>query len=85
MQLSRKEILEKLQDIMISINDNDREKIEASTEETRLVEDIGLTSVGMLYLVIVLEESFRIKFEDVGTSTFDTVGKVIDYIEGRLK
>ena len=29
MQLSRKEILEKLQDIMISINDNDREKIEA--------------------------------------------------------
>lgn len=85
MQLSRKEILEKLQDIMISINDNDREKIEASTEETRLVEDIGLTSVGMLYLVIVLEESFQIKFEDVGTATFDTVGKVIDYIEEKLK
>lgn len=85
MQLNRKEILEKLQDIMISINDEERRKIEASTEETRLVEDIGLTSVGMLYLVIVLEESFQIKFEDVGTSTFDTVGKVIDYIEEKLK
>ena len=85
MQLSRKEILEKLQDIMISINDNDREKIEASTEETRLVEDLGLTSVGMLYLVIVLEESFQIKFDDVGTATFDTVGKVIDYIEENAK
>ena len=50
-----------------------------------MVEDIGLTSVGMLYLVIVLEESFQIKFEDVGTATFDTVGKVIDYIEGKLR
>lgn len=85
MQLSRKEILEKLQDIMISINADNREKIEASTEETRLVEDIGLTSVGMLYLVIVLEESFQIKFEDVGTATFDTVSKVIDYIEEKTK
>lgn len=85
MQLSRKEILEKLQDIMISINDRDRKKIEASTEETRLVEDIGLTSVGTLYLAVVLEESFQIKFEDIGMSTFDTVGRVIDYIEERLK
>lgn len=85
MQLTRKEIFEKLQDILISINENDREKIEASTEASRLVEDLGLTSVGMLYLVIILEESFQIKFEDVGTATFDTVAKVVDYIEGRTK
>ena len=70
---------------MISINDNDRERIEACTEQTRLVEDLGLTSVGMLYLVIVLEESFRIKFEDVGAATFSTVAKVIDYIEEKIK
>lgn len=85
MQLTRKEIFEKLQDILISINENDREKIEASTEASRLVEDLGLTSVGMLYLVIILEESFQIKFEDVGTATFDTVAKVVDYIEERTK
>ena len=83
-KLSRKEIFEKLQDIMIAINEDDREKIESATESTRLVEDIGLASVGMLYLVIVLEESFQIKFDDVGTATFDTVGKVIDYIEAKL-
>jgi acyl carrier protein len=85
MQLTRKEILEKLQDILASINENDREKIEASTEASRLVEDLGLTSVGMLYLVIILEESFQIKFEDVGTATFDTVAKVVDYIEEKTK
>ena len=85
MQLTRSEILEKLQEIMISINDSEREKLEKTTEESRLIEDVGLNSVGMLYLVIVLEESFQIKFEDVGTATFDTIGKVIDYIEERMK
>jgi ATP-binding cassette subfamily B protein len=39
----------------------------------------------LLYLVIVLEESFQIKFEDVGTATFATIGEVIDYIEARMK
>ena len=85
MQLSRREILEKLQEIMISINDTEREKIESTTEESRLIEDVGLNSVGMLYLVIVLEESFQIKFEDVGTASFDTIGKVIDYIEAKMQ
>ena len=84
MQLSRSEILEKLQEIMISINDSEREKIEKTTEDTRLIEDIGLNSVGMLYLVIVIEESFQIKFEEVTTATFDTIGKVIDSIEARM-
>lgn len=85
MQLSRSEILEKLQDIMISIDDYDREMIENTTEDTRLIEDIGLNSVGMLYLVIILEESFQIKFEDIGTATFNTIGQVIDYIEEKMK
>ena len=84
MQLSRKEILEKLQEIMVSINENEREKMESTTEESRLIEDVGLNSVGMLYLVIVIEESFQIKFEDVGTATFNTIGNVIDYIEERM-
>lgn len=85
MQLSRREILEKLQEIMISINDSEREKLESTTEDSRLIEDIGLNSVGMLYLVIVLEESFQIKFDDVGTATFNTIGDVIDYIEARMQ
>ena len=84
MRLSRREILEKLQEIMISIDDREKDMIERTTEESRLIEDVGLNSVGMLYLVIVLEESFQIKFEDVGTATFGTIGDVIDYIEVRI-
>lgn len=85
MQLSRKEILEKLQEIMVSINDSEREKLESTTEDSRLIEDVGLNSVGMLYLVIVIEESFQIKFEDVGMASFNTIGNVIDYIEGKMQ
>lgn len=81
MKLSRQEILDKLKDVIASIEDENKDKIMACTESTRLIEDLGFTSVAMLYLVIVLEESFEIKFDNVSTTSFDTVGKVIDYIE----
>ena len=84
MKLSRQEILDKLKEVLVSIDDNNKDKIMSSTESSRLIEDIGLTSVGMLYLVIVLEETFDVKFDNVTTTSFDTVGKVIDYIEGNI-
>ena len=84
MKLSRQEILDKLKEVIVSIDDNNKDKIMSSTESARLIEDIGLTSVGMLYLVIVLEETFDVKFDNVSTTSFDTVGKVIDYIEENM-
>lgn len=84
MQLTRLEIFEKLQEIMLTIDDYDKEVIENSTEDTRLIDDLGLTSVGMLYLVIILEETFNIRFEGLTIDSIDTIGKVIDYIEGQL-
>ena len=84
MKLSRQEILDKLKEVLVSIDDNNKDKIMSSTESSRLIEDIGLTSVGMLYLVIVLEETFDVKFDNVTTTSFDTVGKVIDYIEENI-
>lgn len=84
MQLTRLEIFEKLQEIMLTIDDYDKEVIENSTEDTKLIDDLGLTSVGMLYLVIILEETFNIRFEGLTIDSIDTIGKVIDYIEGQL-
>ena len=50
-----------------------------------LTEDFGFNSVGLLYMVIDIEESFGIRFEDVGINDFETLGEVVDYIEGQLK
>jgi acyl carrier protein len=40
--------------------------------------------VGVLYVVIAIEEFFNIQFNDVGFADFKTIGDVIDYIEKEL-
>ena len=55
------------------------------TEQSNLVTDLGLSSVGVLYVVIAIEEFFDIRFDDVGFADFKTVGDVIDYIEKKTK
>jgi acyl carrier protein len=54
------------------------------TEESNLVNDIGLSSVGILYVVIGIEEFFGIRFDDVGFADFETIKDVIDYIEKKI-
>ncbi|MCQ2437197.1 MAG: acyl carrier protein [Clostridia bacterium] len=85
MQLSREDCLEKLRDILLDMDGCDPVAVKAAGEGTRLLEDLQINSVGMLYLVIVIEESFDIRFENVGISAFRTVGDVLDYIGDKKK
>jgi len=55
--------------------------ISSLSEDSNLLTDVGLTSVGILYVVIAIEEFFNIRFDDVGFADFKTIGNVIDYIE----
>ena len=50
-------------------------------EGSNLIRDLGLNSVGVLYIVIAIEEFFGIEFENVGFGDFATIGDVVDYIE----
>ena len=84
MAMSRNEIIEKLVDVMaLTMPDN---AIDLSTlrEDMTLVGDLGLTSVGVLYNVIAIEEFFNIRFDNVGFADLKTVGEVVDYIEQKL-
>ena len=83
--MTRQEILDKLKEIMIEADDRNREAVEQSTEETDLLEDFGFSSVNMLYVVIMIEESFGIRFEDVGIRDLRKVGDVITYISKELE
>ena len=60
------------------------ELVDKVSEQSRLTEDLGLSSVNMLYMIIATEEVFDIRFVDVGVNEFQTVGDVMDYIEGKL-
>ena len=72
MALSRTEIKEKLKGIMeYAIRDNSVD-LDSLDEASSLVTDLGLNSVGILYIVIAIEEEFSIEFENVGFSDFKT-------------
>ena len=83
--MSRTEIIERLKGILLSADDKNRDKVETCTEDSRLVADLGFSSVSMLYMVIAIEEELNIRFDNVGTSDFETLGSVVDYIEAKLK
>ncbi len=80
---NRSEILEQLKQVLRSADESKAAIIEACTEEANLATDLGLSSVGLLYVVISIEEQFGIRFENVGIADFVTVRDVVDYIEGR--
>ena len=85
MQLSKEEIVKKLVEILI--NQDEKYKFLESnvTDDMSLTTDLGLNSVGMLYLVIVIEETFGIHFEDIGIDDFKTFGDMVSYIQENQK
>ena len=81
MALSRNEIKEKLTDIMKMVMRDRMPDLSSLDEGASLVNDLGLSSVGVLYIVIAIEEFFGIEFENVGFGDFATIGDVVDHIE----
>ena len=60
------------------------EVLKNTTEDSNLVTDLGLNSVGILYVVIGIEEMFDVSFDDVSFGDFETVGDVVTYIENKM-
>ncbi len=85
MAMSRNEIKEKLVDVMKMAAPSADIDIDSLSEQSNLVNDIGLSSVGVLYIVIAIEEFFDIRFDNVGFADFKTIGDVIDYIEKKAQ
>lgn len=84
MAMSRNEIIEKLADVMRLVMPDAEFDSAAMHEDMKLVGDLGLSSVGVLYVVIAIEEFFNIRFDDVGFADFETLGDVINYIEAKV-
>ncbi len=82
---TRNEIKEKLVDVIGMAMPNVDISYDNFDESLNLVSDLGLTSVGVLYVVIAIEEFFSIRFDDVGFADFKTMGDVVDYVERKLE
>ena len=83
--LTRFQILRKLKDLLLTMDPTKKEIVDSLTEDSRLIEDVGLASVSMIYLVIAIEEEFNVEFGNVGVEDFKTIGQTIDYIEELLE
>lgn len=79
--MTREEIKEKLKEIMLMAVPEATETIQNCTEESNLNTDLGLNSIGILYVVIAIEDFFSINFVNVNFGDFQTVGDVLDYIQ----
>ena len=79
--MTRIEIFEKLKDIIKRALPDRTEFIDACDETVDLHTGIGLNSIGLLYVVIAIEEFFNVSFDEVSFNDFSTVADVIDFIE----
>ena len=82
--LTRAEIFDKLKEILLFADNKNSAVIETADENTKLVTELGFNSVSVLYMIIAIEESFGIVFDNVTMNDFETIGDVITYIEGKL-
>ncbi len=82
--MDRNEIVAKLGEIFKMVMGDAAADLTSCDENAKLTDDLGLNSVGILYLVIAIEELFNIRFDEVGTSDLKTVGQVVDYIQSKV-
>jgi len=83
--LSRKKILNQLRTLLESWLD-DTDSITEIVEETNLLTDLRIDSVGILQFVLGVEKEFKISIKDyeLDSEVFSRMSSFIDIIEGKL-
>ena len=74
----RKEIFDKVSEIVADHFDVDRAKI---TDELNLKTDLDADSIDFVEFVLELEDTFGSKIDDEDAEKLSTIGEVVDYIE----
>ena len=83
--MDRETVFEKLVDIIRFTDESLLRRFPVIDESTRILEDLGFTSIAMLYMSVSIEEMFSIRLDDVNIWDLHTLGDTIDMILGKLK
>jgi len=71
------QILEKIREIVVEELGVSADKV---TEQARFIEDLGADSIGVMELVMKMEDAFDIQIPDQDIEKIRTVGDAINYI-----
>ena len=72
--------VEKLKELVKNVFEGEIQ-VENITEDSLLIEDIGMNSIGLIYMAMAVEEEFGVKFTNDDFAFLRTVGDVVKKIE----
>lgn len=70
-----------LVDIFKNILPDSELDFETVTPNMNIIEDLGLNSIGLMYLVLAIEQEFDVELHNSSIEKFKTIQDVIDFIE----
>lgn len=76
------EILEELKKIFTLVINRGTD-VNNMTLDAKIINDLGISSVGLIYLMVAIEEQFGIDMSDVTFTSFETVKDVVHYIKSK--
>lgn len=79
--MERKDIEAKLTDVLVDELGLDRDAVKP---EARFDEDLEVDSLGVVELLMALEDSFGVKIEDEEAEKILTVSQAVDVVEQKL-
>lgn len=79
--MDRSEITKRLENVLVTELGLDEEKI---TEEAHFEEDLDVDSLGVVELLMALEDEFDVKIPDEEAESIVTVGQAIDLVHKKL-
>ncbi len=75
--------LEKLIELFNTVFEGEIQ-VDTISGDTRLIEDLSLNSIGLLYMALAVEENFGVKFNNDDFTNIRTVNDVLSKIEGNV-
>ncbi|MBW3667327.1 MAG: acyl carrier protein [Actinobacteria bacterium] len=79
--MDRSEVAERLESVLVTELGLDEDKIQ---EEAHFEEDLDVDSLGVVELLMALEDEFDVKIPDEEAESIMTVGQAIDLVHKKL-
>ena len=82
--MTRTEVMDKLKEVFQMVVYNGV-NVDLIDESSNIKLDLGVNSVGLIYLVVAIEKVFNVDMSEVTVETFTNVGDVVTYIYEGMK